>query len=226
MIDIGAIYDELAEGYVSRREEREFEFGEFLGSVIHVLLKRRSNPGKNLSILDVGCGYGVDMLAFHKRFSNDKQIAESVRLFGIDLSEWMIAKAKELGMECRCADFRSVSGLNDQWDFVWCNMVLIHVGLNEVDEALAKLKSFLMPGGLLGLGIKILREGGGKTLGCQVVDPAHGTINRDRNQTYFDFMSLKRLLPQYGLAHVSQMTMPSHRESYDYSWFFCQSVGQ
>ena len=221
--EIGAMYDELAEGYVTRRDTLQEKLGGLIGNAVRHLVAQ-CVPSEGLALLDVGCGYGADMLLFRRMLTKDESDAP-MRMFGIDLSEWMVTKARALGLDCRRGDFRIGDDLAAQWDLVWCNMVLMHVPLNEMPEAVAKLRSFMAPAGVLGIGVKTLTDSDGTTLGREVVNPAHGTILRDRRMTYFDGVGLSRLLQASGLSIVLRMSMPSEDASYDYSWIFCASGG-
>ncbi len=104
------------------------------------LLEERGNTGRDLTILDVGCGPGN--LA---HFCED---LHSCRWFGLDLWEHQLRQASEKGRYEQLFQVNLVQGLpfrQESFDVVVCNEVLMY--LPNADDMLREFRRVLRPGG-------------------------------------------------------------------------------
>jgi len=93
------------------------------------------------SVLDLGCGCGIPV-------SRDLAAA-GLSVTGVDLSDVQIGRAREFVPSARFlrADASDVDFPPDTFDAVVCLYMLIHLPLDEQPPVLAKVASWLLPGG-------------------------------------------------------------------------------
>lgn len=108
-----------------------------------MLTKILGKRTKNISVFDVGCGFGLESLYLRKG---------GYQVFGIDKSEAKIAIAKRLAVEVgdkkvtfKAADIFKFSGTKNKFDIAILFEVLEHV--KNPQEMLSKISSFIKPGG-------------------------------------------------------------------------------
>jgi 2-polyprenyl-3-methyl-5-hydroxy-6-metoxy-1,4-benzoquinol methylase len=108
---------------------------------------------KDASILDVGCGGGTK-----SRYLTDK----GFNVVGIDFSENMIniASAEVPKAKFQVLDVNDIDKLDENFEGIFMQAVLLHIPKKEVDEVLRKAVSKLNPGGYLYIAVKEKIEGG------------------------------------------------------------------
>lgn len=89
-------------------------------------------------VLEVGCGTGLLMKEIHKTASEVK---------GIDISEQMLAKAKERGLDVRQGIAEDLPFEDNSFDLVYSFKVLAHV--EQIKKAMLEMNRVLKPGGTL-----------------------------------------------------------------------------
>jgi 2-polyprenyl-3-methyl-5-hydroxy-6-metoxy-1,4-benzoquinol methylase len=94
-------------------------------------------------VLDLGCGCGVPV--------SRALVAAGLRVTGVDLSDVQIGRARTLvpGASFIRADASEVGFAPGTFDAVVCLYMLIHLPMDEQPALLAKLASWIRPGGLL-----------------------------------------------------------------------------
>lgn len=108
-----------------------------------------AHEGRALSVLDVGCGWGVLLHDLEP-----KPHFDSVAFSGADLSDTVLYK-KELYREFFIGDLAGGYPQigSDRYDVVVCEQVLEH--LDALDTAIATLARVVRPGGKLVIGVPI-----------------------------------------------------------------------
>lgn len=91
-------------------------------------------------ILDVGCGDGR-LLSVLKQYGGDQW-----QLEGIDIDARCVERARERGLDVRCARLEDLGAETEAYDMVILFQVVEHV--SEPDKMSAKVHSLLKPGGL------------------------------------------------------------------------------
>jgi ubiquinone/menaquinone biosynthesis C-methylase UbiE len=131
-MDNRSYYDVMAQGY---ERERHHGYHRFLDeSEVAVVAERLR--GKD--VLEVGCGTGLIL-------SRLAPIARSVT--GVDLSEGMLARAREKGLNVLQADALHLPFPDASFDAAVCFKVLPHIP--DVRGALAEMTRVVRPGGIL-----------------------------------------------------------------------------
>jgi 2-polyprenyl-3-methyl-5-hydroxy-6-metoxy-1,4-benzoquinol methylase len=96
--------------------------------------------GKEISILDVGCGNG-DMLRTLADYANEHQL--NFKLIGVDANAFTIKHAKQLSKNSNisylCLDIFNDDFANYSYDIILCTLTLHHF---KNDEILALIKNF------------------------------------------------------------------------------------
>lgn len=93
-------------------------------------------------VLDLGCGCGVPVA---------RALSRGHRVTGVDLSPVQIARARELVPDAafQCADLRTIAFAPSSFDAVVALYSLIHVPVDEQPALMARIRSWLRPGGRL-----------------------------------------------------------------------------
>jgi SAM-dependent methyltransferase len=108
----------------------------------------RLEPERGWSALDVGCGYGADVVAMAKR------MRAGARAVGVDASETMVAEARRraagmgLGVSFLFGDALALPFKDDTFDVSRTETVLQH--LAEPARAVAEMVRVTRPGGRIG----------------------------------------------------------------------------
>ncbi len=131
-IDNREYYDAFADGYDDKRHDGYHKMIDEQAAEI----VRRVGEGKR--ILEVGCGTGL-ILQRVVQFASKAQ--------GIDLSEGMLAKAKERGLDVQQADATNLPFEDETFDVVYSFKVLAH--LENWDKAIEEMMRVLKPDGFL-----------------------------------------------------------------------------
>ena len=101
-----------------------------------------------MRVLDVGCGFGRDVVEFRKR---------GAEAFGCDVSEVLLSEARKHGDWFAACNLREAGELpfDGKFDLIWCCAVLVHIPRAEVRAVLQRLWDGLKPGGRLVIWTKI-----------------------------------------------------------------------
>lgn len=170
-----ATYDQIAEGYLSRRQDRER---------LRPLFDRFAAylpPGGR--VLDVGCGPGYDGAVLR---------TYGFQLFSFDLSWGMMQAGRKLFPgDYVQADMRHLP-LTTCADGLWLNASLLHLPRSDVATALQNMKKLLRPHGILFLTVK---GGEGE---AWTAYPAQ--TNLTRYFTYWSAEPLDELIQQAGFT--------------------------
>lgn len=108
-----------------------------------MVLKRFADETKGKGLVcDMGCGPGEVAAFLHSLGSN---------VIGIDLSEGMIRKAKELSpdIQFRCEDLTQLSFKSNELAGIAAFYVIVHFTLEELEQVFKELYRVLKPQGLL-----------------------------------------------------------------------------
>jgi ubiquinone/menaquinone biosynthesis C-methylase UbiE len=140
-------------------------------------------------ILDVGVGYGRNMLWLEK---------QGASVVGFDLSQGMLREASiRVRGPLVQGDMRHLPFGDEQFGGVWCMGSLYHLPTTEAPPTLRELRRVLASGGALFLG---LREGDGETW-----EPCpYGYQDADRFIALYRPDEAKALLEAAGLVIVEQ----------------------
>lgn len=96
---------------------------------------------EGLNILDLGCGYGWHCAYFKNKKAN--------KILGIDISEKMIKKAKEinlsLNIEYLVKDFYSLNDINDSYDLVFSSLAIHYI--QDFENLTKQVRKLLKPKG-------------------------------------------------------------------------------
>ncbi len=151
-------YEEHAKAYIEKT------FGADMSSSCDLFLKRIP---KGAYILDAGFGSGRDSLYFKNC---------GYRVLGIDVVPAFVDHAKELGLEARLLNILDLDYQN-AFDGVFASASLLHLNMDELRVALAKIKRSLKSGGILYMSFK------------------YGTFAGFRDSRYYLDMTLERIKP-------------------------------
>jgi ubiquinone/menaquinone biosynthesis C-methylase UbiE len=104
-------------------------------------------------VLDVGCGGGIKT-----NFIAQKGFDAT----GIDFSEKMIALARERypGVGFAVHDMYEVGTLDETFDGIFMQAALLHIPKADVLTVLSGMQTVLVPGGLLHIAVKAVRDDG------------------------------------------------------------------
>ncbi len=164
-------YDEFSQGYEKERFKR---YHRFLDES-ELSIARPYCEGKR--VLEVGCGTGLLLAPL-------AEVAESA--VGIDLSEGMLAKAKERGLTVKQASATSLPFSDSSFDTVVSFKVLAHV--EEIQKALHEAVRVTRPGGHLVL--EFYNKHSVRSL-VKLLKPAHSVADSTTDeQVYTRFDSL------------------------------------
>ena len=103
----------------------------------HFWLLEVINKLKPESILEVGCGFGKNM-----DFLN-KNLSRPTKLFGLDISESMVKKAKDFvpdNASFACGDILSLPFPDNNFDLVFTHGTLMHISAENLSKAILELR--------------------------------------------------------------------------------------
>lgn len=99
----------------------------------------RYKNGKNLKLLDAGCGPGAMYKAL-KTFG---------KVYGVDQSREALYFCKKIGLEAKKGNIEKLSFPNNFFDIVVCTEVLYHKNVKNLNKAVNELFRVLKPDGLI-----------------------------------------------------------------------------
>jgi predicted TPR repeat methyltransferase len=139
------LYDEVAEAYAKNFDSVTTGEAMIFLDTFLAQFKPRSE------ILDLGCGSGFSANYFREH---------NMKVEGVDLSKAMIniARRNYPNIEFHIDDVRTFRPKNIL-DGVWAGYSLFHFGQNDFVKTLEQVKTYLKPGGVLGV---VVQEGQGE----------------------------------------------------------------
>lgn len=98
-------------------------------------------------ILDVGCGFGRDVMFF---------LEQGLDVYGIDLSAKMVEMAKEYEPQGKyfIMDVEEMSFEDNFFNGIWCSAVLYHFKKSDLHDVFTEIKRVLKKDGILYLNLK------------------------------------------------------------------------
>ncbi len=133
---VRAYYDEFAEGYENERRPNDPVGYHALIDDLEVGIVQRYGEGKD--ILECGCGTGLLLDRF-------RTFARSAS--GIDLSDGMLARAKERGLDVRQGSVTALPYEDESFDVTCSFKVLAHV--EDIGRALSEMTRVTRRGGVV-----------------------------------------------------------------------------
>jgi ubiquinone/menaquinone biosynthesis C-methylase UbiE len=189
-------YDRVATQYAKAFQEPSEHIDDFLE-----LLKTGD------SILDIGCGPGID--ADHMR-------KKGFIITGVDLSESMIALAKKKYPEIvfRVQDMRKLDFPPAFFEGAFVAYSLIHLSKKEVTTTLKRICTLLKPRGVLYVAVQ-----GGKSGELELPEPLDPSLTIFLN--VFTTQEISRVISQAGFTIVQIYERPSQKaEEFAFSKLF------
>lgn len=113
--------------------------------------------GKNLNILDFGCGAGRDTAYFNSKGHNVVALDQSRKLVEETYKRVAAKTGKAIGLKTVVANYVDwfFFNYNDDFDIIWCNQSLYHLPTKALSEVVAKLyQDYLKKGGKLFMNFK------------------------------------------------------------------------
>ena len=130
-------YDTYADDFDTKFSEHLKNIQQFADEFLSELKGNR--------ILDAGCGSGN-----HAEYFKD----HGLDVFGIDISEEMVARAKAKGVNAQVMDLENIHFLPESFDGIWAYASLLHVPKDKIQKVVSDLASKLRPGGLFAGSVK------------------------------------------------------------------------
>ena len=158
----------------------------------------------NASILDVGCGAGE---------KSKYLVKKGFKVTGIDFSEEMIALAKEQVPAGKffVKDIKQPLDLEDAFDGVFAQAVLLHIPKKEVSSVLKNIIAPLKTGGYFYAAVKELRQGNPDE---EIVKENDYGYEYERFFSYFTVDELKSYLQELGMELVYENVALSGRTNW------------
>ncbi|MDO8529950.1 MAG: class I SAM-dependent methyltransferase [bacterium] len=166
------------------------------------------------SVLDVGCGGGT---------KTKYLINRGLKVLGVDFSENLIeiAKREALGGKYLVMDINNIDTLEENFDGVFMQAVLLHIPKKEAEGIIKKAVQKLNAGGYLYIAVKEKIEGGVDEE--TKVDNDYG-YEYERFFSYFTLDEFKEYFRNAGLEMVYENVMPPSRTTRKSKWM--QVIGK
>ena len=157
------------------------------------------NLPPNARVLDVGCGSGVKAKYL---------ISHGLKVTGIDISENLLEIAKREAPE---GEYKLLSMINldtmpETFDGVFAQASLLHVSKGEAAEMVKKMARRLVPGGLLYIAVKEVREGETEE---EIAKENDYGYEYERFFSYFTMAELEQYFADAGLQVISKVRNPN-----------------
>lgn len=168
---------------------------------------------KGDKVLDVGCGGGT---------KSKYLINKGLEVLGLDFSEKLIeiAKREVPQGEFLVMDLHDVDKLNENFDGIFMQAVLLHIPKNEVEGILTKAVQKLNPGGYLYVAVKEKIRGIDEET---KIDNDYG-YEYERFFSYFTLGEFKKYFQNVGLEMVYENVMPPSKTARKSNWM--QVIGK
>lgn len=156
------------------------------------------------AVLDVGCGAGT---------KSKYLIGKGFKVAGIDFSEQMIEIAKRNVPQGRffVMDLTDMGGLQEKFDGILAQAVLLHVPKKKIALALEQLRGKLKPGGYLYVAVKEIKPG----------SPEEATVTENdygypysRFFSYFTSAEMRKYLEDTGMKVVHESIITSGKTNW------------
>jgi SAM-dependent methyltransferase len=150
-------------------------------------------------VLDVGCGSGV---------KSKYLIAHGIKVIGIDISEKLleIARREAPGGEFREFSMMNLDAMPETFDGVFAQASLLHIPKKDAGDVVKKMAERLIPGGLLYIAVKEIREDQSDE---EVKKENDYGYEYERFFSYFTMVELERYLADAGLQVISEQRNPN-----------------
>lgn len=128
--------------WIDNVPEKERTFDWWLGDVNNVSRKWFRNFLVNYeieSVLDVACGTGRD---YEGVLANNID----VEYYGMDISDYLVAKNRDRGMQCFQGNIEDIPELDDSWDLVYARHIIEHLEYYEtaIEEMCRVAKRYVL----------------------------------------------------------------------------------
>lgn len=191
-------YDEIAEIYCEKTiDEGDRDFQEkMIDTTLNYI-------PKNPRVLDLGCGDGRDSNYFYRK---------GVDVVGIDLSEGMIALAREKYPDVAFfkEDMRNTIFPDDTFHCVWASVSIINMPKSELSKIESEVFRILNPGGIFAFSVK---KGEGE--GFEENDIVSGY---PRFFSYYTLDELKDSLKLFQIVDSEEYPGKLFNDEYIYCW--------
>ncbi|MBU4374533.1 MAG: class I SAM-dependent methyltransferase [Euryarchaeota archaeon] len=161
-------------------------------------LQKYESTKERLSILDIGCGYGRDVLYFSKHLR--------CIILGIDNSEKAIDMARNTyhkilneNIKFHCCDFAELS--EDRYDVIFIANLYHLLRPAEGERLIKKIKKVLRPGGLLFLNVLSINDLEEYGKGIPVQDESH-SFQKDK---YLHFFTQEELEEDFNFLSIKEL---------------------
>jgi SAM-dependent methyltransferase len=188
------VYDLIAEDYAKKFDPIESDDDLVFPNTFLSHLKIGSK------IVDLGCGTGFSANYFTKK---------GMLAMGVDLSKSMIAIAKRNypNIHFFIEDVRQFS-FSNQIDAVWAGYSLFHFEKESLFKTLEQIKTYLLPGGILGL---VMQEGSGEIENDEPFLPGRKIYIH-----LYTKEELKNILEKYGFEIIEEKIKKAHGFEFPY----------
>jgi cyclopropane fatty-acyl-phospholipid synthase-like methyltransferase len=171
-----------------------------LAQVAVGFIQETGNLRNELTILDIGCGYGRDALYYTDRL-HCTVLGIDIATKGIEIALSAASEADAKGVSFECSDFRDLSG--GTFDIVCASNLYQLLRPVERQEFQKAVKSSLKPGGLLFLSTLSVDDpehfGDG--------DPISGETNSYsfKHRVYLHFCTSEELSKDFAFLNIAQL---------------------
>ena len=150
-------------------------------------------------------------------------IAKGLKITGIDFSENLIeiAKRENPGGNFLVMDVHDIDKMNETFDGIFMQAVLLHIPKNEAEEIVKKAVQKLNPGGLLYVAVKEKIEGGPDE---EVKKDDDYGYEYERFFSYFTLEDFQAYFNNVGLEMIYKDVKPPSRTSRQSNWM--QLIGK
>lgn len=149
-------------------------------------------------ILDVGAGFGKDMIYFINRGFNT---------IGVDTCKAFIEKARELYPNCQIIemDFLDMGFEENEFDGVWSRGTLFHLTKGDFIKVIERIRKFLRPNGIL-----YLQMMEGEFEGISNIS----TTTAVAWYSYYTAQELRGILSEYGFNFIHEIKIEGWMNHY------------
>ena len=164
--------------------------------------------GSGARVLDVGCAGGV---------KSKYLISKGMNVLGIDFAEKLIdiAKKEVPEGEFRVLDIHDIDTLEEKFDGIFIQAVLLHIPKKEAPEIIKKAVTKLNPNGHLYIAVKEKIEGG---MDEEIKKDNDYGYEYERFFSYFTIEELREYLKDAGLKVIYEDINPPSRTARKSNW--------